>query len=157
MTTKKKTKPASRAGDDHALGRAKGPSSDQSLGRARKTASRAGSKPAAKRPSKATKELRDQSDPDVAPSGEAAAVETPAPSQAVPKDPFEGVIYTTGDWKGLPNYECRFCGFATVNHQTALEHAAEFHAPPETEFVNTGLVDKDGAPITRAVQPAKED
>lgn len=77
-----------------------------------------------------------------------------------PVDQFEGVLYTTGDWKGLPNYECMFCAFATVDHQTALEHAAEIHAPPEEpkpEIINTGLVTEDGAPITRAVQPAKED
>ena len=77
-----------------------------------------------------------------------------------PADPCEGVLYTTSTWKGLPNYECRFCAFSTVNHQTAFEHAAEIHAPPdepEAAIVNTGLVAEDGAPITRAVKPAKED
>lgn len=77
-----------------------------------------------------------------------------------PADPYEGKLYATSTWKGLPNYECLFCAFATVDHQTALEHAAEIHAPPEEpepETINTGLVSEDGAPITRAVQPAKED
>jgi hypothetical protein len=74
-----------------------------------------------------------------------------------PTDPFEGVLYTTSKWKGLPNYECMFCGFATVDHESALEHAAEAHAPPEAEIINTGLVTESGAPITRAVEPAKED
>lgn len=84
---------------------------------------------------------------------EAAASQPPAARKA---DPYEGKLYTIGSWKGLPNYECTMCGFATVNHRTALEHAAEFHAPPEKEIVDTGFVDTSGAPITRARQP-KED
>ena len=79
---------------------------------------------------------------------------------AQPADRFEGVLYTTSTWKGLPNYECCFCAYATVDHRAALEHAAGVHAPPEEKkpkIINTGLVSETGAPITRAVQPAKED
>ncbi len=72
-------------------------------------------------------------------------------------DEFESVLYTTSKWKGLPNYECMFCGFATVDHDTALEHASDAHAPPEPKIIDTGLVTESGAPITRAVEPAKED
>ncbi len=75
-----------------------------------------------------------------------------------PVDPFEGVLYTISKWKGLPNYECLFCGHATVDHETALEHANDAHAPPEPKIIDTGLVTESGAPITRAaVEPAKED
>ena len=76
---------------------------------------------------------------------------------SAPVDPFEGELYVISKWKGLPNYKCMFCGFATLDHQTALEHAAEAHAPPEPKIINTGLVDESGAPITRAIEPAKED
>lgn len=77
-----------------------------------------------------------------------------------PADQFEGKLYTTSKWKGLPNYECLFCAYATVDHQAALEHAADAHAPPpdpEPEIINTGLVTESGSPITRALEPAKED
>ena len=74
-----------------------------------------------------------------------------------PVDPFEGVLYTISKWKGLPNYECLFCGHATVNHDTALEHASDAHASPKPKIIDTGLVTETGAPITRAAEPAKED
>ncbi len=84
---------------------------------------------------------------------EAPSSQAPAASQA---DPYDGKIYTIGSWKRMPNYECMFCGYATVNHRSALEHATEFHAPPQKEIVDTGIVDEDGSPITRAVQPERE-
>jgi hypothetical protein len=105
-------------------------------------------KSARRKPSKAAK---------LAPMESSAEEATRSPVAASePSGPFEGKIYITGSWKGLPNYACMFCGFATINHQTALEHAAEAHSPPEKEIVDTGLVTKDGVPITRARQP-KED
>ncbi len=73
-----------------------------------------------------------------------------------PVDPSR-VLYTISKWKGLPNYECLFCGHATVDHDTALEHADDAHAPPKPKIIDTGLVSETGAPITRAVEPAKED
>lgn len=77
-----------------------------------------------------------------------------------PVDPNEGVLYTTAEWKGLPNYECVHCAYATVDHQSALEHATDAHGPPpqpKVETVNTGLVTESGTPITRAVTLDEED
>lgn len=38
-------------------------------------------------------------------------------------------IYRVGQWSGLPNYECLFCPFATLNEQEAIEHFASRHGP----------------------------
>jgi hypothetical protein len=72
-------------------------------------------------------------------------------------DNLEGVIYLTTSWKGMPNYECLWCQFATVDHDNALDHYKAEHTqrPIEGRIVNTGLVTSDGAPITR-VEPAEE-
>jgi len=92
---------------------------------------------------------------------------TPAPAKEEPRgdlaapapsDPLEGRMYTTGSWKGLPNYECLWCAFSTVDHETALEHYEADHQtrPKEARIINTGLVGEDGEPIKR-VEPAEED
>ena len=64
--------------------------------------------------------------------------------------------WTVSEWKGLPNYECRSCSFATVDRSTAEWHFMAEHAPSQREpaaVVNTGLVAKDGSPIMRTVEP----
>ena len=115
-------------------------------------------KPARKRPSKAAKVSKVESHSDEAAKPQAAATETPAPSEAVPVDDYVGKLYTSSSWKGLPNYECLFCAFSTVTHHTALEHAADAHSPTvaQEEIIDTGLVGPDGDPLTRAVQPRED-
>jgi hypothetical protein len=113
-------------------------------------------KSARKRPSKASTSTKVVSTGGKPKASEASS----SPAPAAPKaDLLEGNIYTTGTWKGLPNYECLFCPFATVDHVAALEHFAAAHAPPEQEeqTINTGLVDSGGKPITRVETPAKEE
>jgi len=114
-------------------------------------------KRAAKSPSKGSKQKSKQAPAPKVKSSDARSSEAPAVSgERRNIDAYVGKIYTISSWKGMPNYECMFCGFATINHRSALEHAAEMHAPPEREIVDTGFVDTSGAPITRARQP-KED
>ncbi len=66
-----------------------------------------------------------------------------------------------GEWKGLPNYCCKLCAFATVSRASAIEHHAD-HFPPSLvkppHIVNTGLVSETGAEIVRVVDtPAREE
>lgn len=117
-------------------------------------------KAARKRPSKAAKPPQVESHSETAASVEAASSPEPEVSEAVVEsDPYEGKLYEISSWKGLPNYECKFCAYATVDYEAALEHAADVHAPPDPkpEIINTGLVDVGGDPITRAERPAKEE
>lgn len=95
------------------------------------------------------------------PKATQAPAPKPAPKEAVaskPADPLEGRVYTTGLWKHLPNYECLWCAFSTVDHETALSHFKAEHEtrPKEARVINTGLVDEGGEPIKR-VEPAEED
>lgn len=66
-----------------------------------------------------------------------------------------------GDWKGLPNFCCKLCAFATVNRATAIEHHAEHFPPPSRvspHIVDTGLVTPTGSKIARVVDtPAGEE
>ena len=110
-------------------------------------------------PSKAAKSKDVQTHSPKATPSEAAASQEPATSATVSsEDEFEGRIYTTSLWKHLPNYECLFCAYATVDHDAALDHFKSEHALPQKKarIINTGLVNEDGAPITR-VEPAEED
>jgi hypothetical protein len=34
---------------------------------------------------------------------------------------------TVGDWKGRPNYRCRYCPFASLRKRTARIHVADVH------------------------------
>ena len=110
-----------------------------------------------KRPSKATKPKEMDSPAQEAAATDAPASETPVVSEARPVDPYEGKLYSISTWKGLPNYECLFCAYATVNHEAAFEHAADAHAPDPEQIVNTGRVDRSGVPRTRAAQPEMEE
>jgi len=72
-------------------------------------------------------------------------------------DQFCGVAYTVTSWKGLPNYECRFCAMALLDQQDAIKHFEIEHCTkiPEERIVDTGLVDEDGSKIVRVI-PAEE-
>jgi len=115
-------------------------------------------KPARRKPSKAAKMKAVETPSDDATEDQASTGTPQATSEGVPVGEFEGKLYTTGIWKGLPNYECLFCAFSTVTHHTALEHAADAHSPtvPEEEIIDTGLVGPGGDPLTRAVQPRED-
>ena len=124
-----------------------------------KKSSKSKSKPARVRPVELAKPADAPSDAEEVTASHADAcepVEVSEPESEV--DQFAGKLYTISSWKGLPNFECLWCAFATVDHEAALEHAVDAHAPkePEEQLINTGLVDGSGEPITRAVQPAKE-
>lgn len=55
--------------------------------------------------------------------------------------------YKITDWKGLPNYECNYCEFATTDRHEFAKHLdphlragiALREQPPETEDENYGL------------------
>ncbi len=116
-------------------------------------------KQAPKKRSKAAKPKETRAPARKAPRSQADASEPGGARQAIPShDGLDGKIYTTSLWKHLPNYECLWCAFSTVDHETALSHFKEEHQtrPPEARVINTGLVDKDGEPIKR-VEPAEED
>lgn len=36
--------------------------------------------------------------------------------------------YTVGSWKGLPNYQCNQCSFASLKKRTTIIHIAKTHA-----------------------------
>jgi len=82
---------------------------------------------------------------------------TPEPKPEPVVDPYLGVAYTVSSWKGLPNYECRFCAMATISRDDAIEHFTKEHCTsnPKERIVDTGIVDEDGATIMRVV-PAEE-
>lgn len=44
-------------------------------------------------------------------------------------EPKNELPYTLGEWKGLPQYRCKFCAFDTLNEPKILEHYASRHAP----------------------------
>ena len=115
----------------------------------------ADSKKRKKRPSKAAKPEQVESTAEAPASVETAADAPPEPSQAVPP-PSD--LWEISSWKGLPNYECRFCAYATIDFDDAVDHYRSEHAPPSTEvrIIDTGLVNEDGTPIKR-VEPAKEE
>lgn len=65
--------------------------------------------------------------------------------------------FVVGKWKGLDNYQCLLCAYATVDYDRAVEHYNKAHVPqpPAARIIDTGIVSADGAPITREA-PAKE-
>jgi hypothetical protein len=95
-----------------------------------------------------------------APAPKPEAETAPAPVDA-PEPPDSGVAppYTVSSWKGLPNYECSRCAFATVDLDRMNNHWLSEHAPPAPleRIIDTGLVSPDGSKIARVVEaPAAE-
>lgn len=35
--------------------------------------------------------------------------------------------YTVGAWKGIPNYECNYCPFASLSKRSTIIHVAQAH------------------------------
>ncbi len=54
-----------------------------------------------------------------------------APLTTPSADPVhvEEAPWTIGQWKGLPNYECKLCPFSTLDLPVMEEHQEQKHAP----------------------------
>lgn len=71
-----------------------------------------------------------------------------------PPEVAESPIYRMGSWKGLPQWQCRFCQWDTVESaEVMLLHYATTHGPqaPARKRVALPLVDARGNPIEREV------
>lgn len=57
-------------------------------------------------------------------------------------------LYTIGQWKGLPRYQCNVCAFDTLHEDVIIEHVTQAHmAPPVQTRVVPGIVDRFGNPV----------
>jgi hypothetical protein len=72
----------------------------------------------------------------------------------------DGAIYEMTKWKGLDNYQCLFCNFASLHRERIFEHYTTRHtSKPKApaKIIDTGLVTEDGQPIGRVEEPAMEE
>lgn len=60
--------------------------------------------------------------------------------------PEDHTYYTIEDWKGFPNYSCRYCDYKSVSvtHEDMVKHFIERHTSAGVENRVSGLVGPDG-------------
>jgi hypothetical protein len=67
----------------------------------------------------------------------------------VEPDPESDLPFILGTWKGLPQWQCRFCAWDTLEGEDVMmEHYIARHAPAPT-FVSSEIVvyDRWGKPV----------
>ena len=98
------------------------------------------------------------------PTSKKKATKKKAAPKPVPQHPLVAQLgdnITIGVWKGIPNYECAHCAYATPTPERAWEHYLDVHLKlkekPTRATIDTGLVTGSGEPIMRETEPAEED
>ena len=57
----------------------------------------------------------------------------------------EVIGFEIGQWKGLPNYQCKECPWSTLHIDAANEHYKTFHAPGAVKVpVTVPILDRFG-------------